>query len=484
MLYITIITLTLILLIIVTSSRYQKESFITLDKKKHPLRILYPSIAFLYHKVLRKGDNLIKEDRLYTYKQASMVIFCITSSFALVLLYEIQQLSKQPEIQNNTILRPKTFEGAKSVDAIYYIDSIKEEINLTVPEIIVQGEERESLLDRAVKELDSLILGKNPSFEFITQDLYLPTRLTNNLVIVKYKIKSLDFISYEGEIQYENVSATGNKAYIEVSFQYDTTTITKTYEFLVFPAVISSQKQIESQLMIELKQAEAASKYEEAFVLPEKLGESKISWLNNAPNHSMYLLLLGVILTALLPTLMDKHRKESEERIRLQLQRDYPEIVSKLQLLLNAGMTTRGAWERIVADYLRMKDESLVNKKKVKKYFFKKVKTYERPAYEQMLITKRELDNGQSEGVSYERFGKRCKAISYIRFSSLITQNLRMGSKGLAQLLEAEARSAFEVRKEQAKQLGEKASTKLLAPTMGMLIIIICIIMVPAFMSF
>jgi hypothetical protein len=308
--------------------------------------------------------------------------------------------------------------------------------------------------------------------------------LVNSHVTAKYKIKSLDLISYDGSIHYENASSEGTKAYIEVSLQYDTTTIIKTYEFLIYPAVVSSQQQLENQMMSKLQQADEDSKYEEVLVLPEKLGDSKVTWANNTPSQSMLLLFLGVILSALVPALMDKNKKESEEKGRLQLQRDYPEIVSKLQLLLNAGMTTRGAWERIVLDYLRMKEQRIESEKKSKRYLFKKIKTYERPAYEQMLITKRELDNGQSEGASYERFGKRCKAISYIRFSSLITQNLKMGSKGLAQLLESEARSAFEERKEQAKQLGEKASTKLLAPTMGMLVVILCIIMVPAFMAF
>lgn len=474
----------MLLLLFLNSSRYQREVFLTLDKKKHPLRILYPSIAFFYHKVLKKADNHIKDESLYTYKQAAMTLLCVTISFFLVFLYEFQQLSKLPEIQNNAIQRPATYEGDKSVDAIYYVGSIKEEIKFIVPEIIVQGQEREQLLQIAVKEVDTLILGKNTSFNCITQDLYLPTSLVNNHVIAKYKIKSLDLISYDGSIKNENASSTGSKAYVEVSLQYDTTTIIKTYEFLVFPAEISSRKELLNQINLELLQADEASKYEEFFILPEKIGESKITWLNNTRNQSMFLLLLGSILSALVPTLMDKKKKESEEQVRLQLQRDYPEIVSKLQLLLNAGMTTRGAWERIVADYLRLKEQSQNNEKKSKIHFFKNLETYERPAYEHMLTTKRELENGHSEGSSYERFGKRCKTISYIRFSSLITQNLKMGSKGLAQLLEVEARSAFEERKEQAKQLGEKASTKLLAPTIGMLLVILCIIMVPAFTAF
>jgi hypothetical protein len=107
-----------------------------------------------------------------------------------------------------------------------------------------------------------------------------------------------------------------------------------------------------------------------------------------------------------------------------------------------------------------------------------------RYVYEEMMITYGELMLGTSETIAYERFGRRVKLLPYLRFSSMIARNVKKGSTGLLGLLELEAAEAFEERKELAKRMGEEAGTKLLAPMMLMLLIVLAIIMLPAFMSF
>lgn len=57
------------------------------------------------------------------------------------------------------------------------------------------------------------------------------------------------------------------------------------------------------------------------------------------------------------------------------------------------------------------------------------------------------------------------------------------GAEGMLAILETEAMDSLERRKEHALQLGEKAGTRLLFPMMLMLLIVMGIIMVPAFMT-
>ena len=64
------------------------------------------------------------------------------------------------------------------------------------------------------------------------------------------------------------------------------------------------------------------------------------------------------------------------------------------------------------------------------------------------------------------------------------SQNIRKGSRGLTELLREEGKLAYEERKENAKQLGEEAGTKLLLPMIIMLSIVLVIILVPSFLSF
>ena len=105
----------------------------------------------------------------------------------------------------------------------------------------------------------------------------------------------------------------------------------------------------------------------------------------------------------------------------------------------------------------------------------------QRFAYDEMLLTLREMENGIPEVRAYERFGKRCKLLPYMRFSGVLVQNLQKGAKGALHLLEQEAITAFAERKEAAKKKGEEAGTKLLLPMFGLLGIVLVIVMFPAF---
>ena len=129
-------------------------------------------------------------------------------------------------------------------------------------------------------------------------------------------------------------------------------------------------------------------------------------------------------------------------------------------------MTIKNAWKKIVTDYEK-----------------KKEKCGERFAYEEMLITYREMQSGVTEAESYERFGRRCGIPSYLKLGAMLSQNLRKGTRGVAEIMQMEAIQAFEERKALAKRRGEEASTKLLVPMFFMLGIVLVIVIVPAFLS-
>ena len=147
----------------------------------------------------------------------------------------------------------------------------------------------------------------------------------------------------------------------------------------------------------------------------------------------------------------------------------YPEMVSKLTLLLGSGMSMASAWEKVVLTYQKQ---------------LKQGRTKEKAVYQEMLITYHEMKDGVGEQRAYLRFGERCYLQPYRKFASLLTQNLRKGQRELATLLENEVTEAFEIRKNHAKKAGEEAGTKLLLPMMIMLLLVMVVILVPACMTF
>ena len=104
--------------------------------------------------------------------------------------------------------------------------------------------------------------------------------------------------------------------------------------------------------------------------------------------------------------------------------------------------------------------------------------------WERIIITCYELQSGRPEREAYDHFGKRCQVQTYMKFSTLLSQNIRKGSNDLLYVLRQEADNAFVERKNVAKKLGEEAGTKLLLPMMMMLCIVMVIIMIPAYFSF
>ncbi len=162
----------------------------------------------------------------------------------------------------------------------------------------------------------------------------------------------------------------------------------------------------------------------------------------------------------------DKDLSREVEKREREMLIDYPEIVSKLTLLIGAGMTVRAAFEKVALDY--------------------KKKTGSRRSFagEEMLITVHRMKSGISESEAYLDFGKRCAVKRYTKLGALLSQNIRKGSTGLLTELEREVREAFEERKATARKAGEAAGTKLLLPMVLMLSVVMLIIIVPAFMSF
>ena len=160
--------------------------------------------------------------------------------------------------------------------------------------------------------------------------------------------------------------------------------------------------------------------------------------------------------------------KEQCDRRERQLKADYPEIVSKLLVLIRAGMPVRSAWMRIAEDYQ-------IQKKKDGQVHF---------ALEEMNAAVKEMNTGISEGRAYLEFGRRCEQNLYLKLGSLLEQNLKKGSYGIAAFLEGERIQALEERRRQIRAEGELAGTKLMAPMMVLFALVLMIIMVPSLMSF
>ena len=333
----------------------------------------------------------------------------------------------------------------------------------------LQGEELDQLFINAAKEAEQKFLGENGSLDCINHDVSLPGTLQDGQIRAKWQFDQKNVINSDGELQAEGVDDMGVLVIATLTMSYDEDAREHSFGFYVYPKKQSHMERMLSDLAEYFEQEQENSKYQEFLKLPLEWNGKRLRWSQKTEHTYQIILLLGLVAAAVVYIQEEMKEQRKEQERREQLLKQYPDMVSKISLLLGAGMTLSSAWERIVLNYQRKLEQQHTKPEEV---------------YEQMLAAYREMQDGVGELKVYERFGERCNTPQYRKFSMLVTQNLPKGAAGLRQSLEKEVADAFALRKNLAKKAGEEAGTKILLPMMLMLCIVMVIILVPAFLTF
>jgi hypothetical protein len=244
---------------------------------------------------------------------------------------------------------------------------------------------------------------------------------------------------------------------------FEKETMDTTFAMQVYPKKNSSSLQNTIQEYID-----SNDKYKDNIELPKEIDEKKVSFYMASDEYGAYVMPLGFVIAVLLFFAKDSDLNKQLEKRRKQMMSDYPEIVSKILLYYGAGLSVKSSIERIVLSYETEKRKN----RKIYKY-----------AYEELGICLTKMRNGVSESVAINQYGARCGIHSYIKFASILEQNMKRGTKDMTLSLKQELKEALSDKKNNMLKNGGQVSTKLLGPMVLMLIISIAIIMAPAFMS-
>ncbi len=174
--------------------------------------------------------------------------------------------------------------------------------------------------------------------------------------------------------------------------------------------------------------------------------------------NSSIAIFLGIVLSGMLMWYLEELMNDQLEERRDELLSDFPQMLSKLTLLVNSGMIMREAWVKIAYGG-------------------------ERVLYCEMQLTAKEMQNGVSDLDAFRNFAERCAIKEIKRFSSTMIQNLQKGNAELAYFLREMSDEMWEEKKHIVKRKGEAANSKLLMP-IGMIFVgILIMIIVPAFLN-
>lgn len=165
-------------------------------------------------------------------------------------------------------------------------------------------------------------------------------------------------------------------------------------------------------------------------------------------------LLVIVLVYALYDELSDRLNRR-----RAAICRQFPNVVSKLALLVTSGMIMDRAWRETA-------------------------ESQELELYIEMRKTSDELANLVEPSVAYMNFIDRCNTKETTKLASAIIQSLSKGNAEIGALLKSMAHEAWQERRHTAKRDSEAANSKLMIPTMLLFLAILVIIMVPVVINF
>lgn len=333
------------------------------------------------------------------------------------------------------------------------------EVNITVNPKTPGEAELNKLFEDIYEKILTKIVGGNNSLSEVTGNLDF-TYNTESGVTIQYFLDDYSVINSFGEVNNKSLQSP-EAVNISVELQYGDKYKTYKIPVVVLPGQITEEEQINTDLSNRINGENTNSDYAE---LPEEIDGKKVKFYEKKKKILPYFFAMFLIIAFLIYYYKIYNPKLTKEKRDKLLITDYPEIVSKLSLLMGAGMSTYNALIKITEDY-----------KKTGK---------PKPAYEELSVCLNRISAGIPETDAYVEFGQRCGVMCYIKLGNLLAQNISKGTDNIFRLLKEETEKAFEDRKALAKKLGEEAGTKLLLPMTMMLSVVLIIIVIPAFMSF
>ena len=355
-----------------------------------------------------------------------------------------------------------------NAELVAVTDENEYEIDVTVKERVYTKEETDRLFSELCPKLEEILKGENSSLSYVTKSLKTVGQVDGYPFRIRWESRDYSYLHEDGSITDEVKSEEGTAVELLCVMTYEDYSYEHIYNIVLFPEKVSPDQEERDEIIASIHQMQDESGSMEYLSLPKSVGGKSILWREVSRPTSAIMAILSVIALIGIWWGIDNDLAKKYEKRDQFLRLEYSEFVSKLQLLISSGMTLRGAFERMGADYrLALKEKG------EKKY-----------VYEELLICLKRLRDGASEMEVYTLFGNRCGQIAYKKLMTLLTQNLRKGTGKVVEALAYETGVAFEEQKRIARRMGDEAQTKLLFPMIIMLSIVMIIIMIPAYFSF
>lgn len=366
---------------------------------------------------------------------------------------------------DGSVIRAEYGEDAVELELSTVLETGAEQrFSVTVAPQELTNEEAQILYEEFVLRLPELIKADNASLKSVSEDLLLEEQFAGYPFSVEWSSSRPDILKGSGAViaveQAEQILLEALITYGELQWETDV-------HVCVVPEMLPAEDAEVKAIADLLEASEKENRDMQEWCLPDSYRGRALVWTQVTENNSPIFMAGAIVVAVLVFFLSDKDLHDELAARRKRMGQAYPDVVQKLALYLGAGLTVRAAFQRLAAEG----DDGFG------------VDESARAIAREMQYTCRELQAGVSEGVAYEHMAKRIGTQEYLRLSTLLIQNLKKGNSTLLQRLREEAERASVEKMQNCRKLGEEAATKLLVPMVLFLVVVMVMIMLPAFSS-
>lgn len=473
MLYVMIINNLFFLLLFIQSSKikYQGHNQSKIEQVFYRMSLYIVSKDVvnrkLFHKnVMRQLELLYpiyeKKNLIWHYYAQKISVFLMFIFIGINMIYAKTWIDQRSSILQNGYIITRPDYGHDDAQVAFSVISQEKQTDLTYDVLSKKWSQKE--IEKQMKDFEDhlqlYLLGDNSSFDTIQSNLRLSSHYGDFAFLVDWESDRYDLVDSDGTVRNESLNSPQTVT-LQATMTYEE--IEKIIQFgvVVKPKPKDKQEQEKELFLNEIQKEDEKQKEDTYFVLPKKIKGKDVSYqIKEDTDSGLYVIgLFGIAIVLLWAK--DRDLSEKVKKREQQLVLIYSEFISQFTLYVNAGLSIRNT-------FIKLSEEGSLGE-----YLSQELK---------LLV--RDLGNGVLEQDAIDAFGKRCKVSTYMKFSALLIQNRKKGNDELLQELKQEASEAFLKRKNDARKLGEEASTKLLLPMMGMLLVVMIVIVLPAFLSF
>ena len=406
-------------------------------------------------------DMRLLEYRYYVKKMQGLAIICILIGIFSAVAGTAAAATCL--IDDGIIIRNEPGEGKKRIRLYAEADEKgHSEMEIMISPRIYGEEEREEIFAAAQQYIKQQALGENEDWGHIQTSLNLMDTVPGTDMTVDWITGDAMLMDSSGNIIKENIQRGGEALSITAKINYAGEIREFKIPMMIYPKAAEEnffdilEKQIEEENLKNPERKEV--------ILPQEISGIPIVWSEPKQHTEIKIIGIGIIVLAVYAASGISKNKELLKKRSEQLMKDYPELVHKLVLLGYAGVNFKPALSIIIKDA-------------------RASGCADHYVWQEIEAALRAMEQGVSEVQAYEMLGRRCAQLPYLKLTTMMIQSLKKGVGGIQQMMSETADEAMMMKREQAKNEGEKVGTKLLMPMGIMLAVVLVILVVPAFLT-